>query len=361
MLEGRGNACGVGGNHMTPSVGGIANTDARPRLLVVIPCLNEEAHLPSLIPMLLADPLAERATIVVADGGSTDRSVEIVEAYAAANSRVRLLRNAKRLQSAGVNLAVATFGAEADYLVRVDAHAGYPLDFLTRLTCACKESGADSVTVAMRAKGQSSCRFQVATAVAQNSLLGTGGSPHRVPGRRRWVDHGHHALFKTEAFQSVGGYDESFSHNEDAEFDARLTAAGGRILLAADIVIDYYPRTSAVALARQYFKFGRGRARMLLRHRKFPKLRQLVTPAVLPAVAVAFLAPLMPWASVPAAAWLSLCFLGGAAAGVKERRTDALAAGVPVAIMHLAWSAGFWSHLLEVPRAALGRRAEITG
>jgi succinoglycan biosynthesis protein ExoA len=332
-----------------------------PRLLVVIPCLNEEAHLPGLLDTLLADPMAEHALIVAADGGSTDRSIEIIEARAAADPRVRLLRNPKRLQSAGVNLAAATYGAGTEYLVRVDAHAGYPEDYLTRLVQACEESAADSVTVSMRAASHAGSCFQAAAAAAQNSVLGTGGSPHRAGGGRKWVDHGHHALFKTAAFRSVGGYDESFSHNEDAELDARLAAEGGRILLAADILIDYYPRTSALALARQYFKFGRGRARMLLRHRKLPKLRQLVTPAVLPAVALALLSPLAPWAGAPAAAWLAACLLGGALVGVTAGGGCALAAGVPAAIMHLAWSAGFWSHVLDVRRTAPRRRAEAAG
>ena len=45
-----------------------------------------------------------------------------------------------------------------------------------------------------------------------------------------WADHGHHALMRISAFRAVGGYDESFSHNEDAELDYRLgrpvTASG---------------------------------------------------------------------------------------------------------------------------------------
>jgi succinoglycan biosynthesis protein ExoA len=283
--------------------------------------------------------------------------VEIVEELAAADPRVRLLRNPKRIQSAGVNLAAAAGGADADYLVRVDAHAGYPEDFLTRLVEACEESRADSVTVSMRARSHAGSCFQVAAAAAQNSVLGTGGSPHRAAGARRWVEHGHHALFSMQAFRAVNGYDESFSHNEDAELDARLAAAGRRILLAADIVIDYYPRTTAGALARQYFKFGRGRARMLLLHRKPPRLRQLAPPAVAPALALALLSPLFPWAAAPAAAWLAVCLGYGLALGVREGRACAFAAGVPAAIMHAAWSAGFWSHLLDAALGALRRGA----
>lgn len=327
-----------------------------PRLLVVIPCLNEEAHLPTLLPALARDPLAQDARIVVADGGSRDRSVAIVEAMAAADPRVALLANPKRIQSAAVNLAVERFGEGADYLIRVDAHAGYPERYLSRLVEACETSGADSVTVSMVAKSHSGGCFQVAAAAAQNSKLGTGGSAHRAAGGRRWVDHGHHALFKLDAFKRAGGYDESFTHNEDAELDARLGDAGGRILLAADIVIDYYPRDAARPLWRQYFKFGQGRARMIAVRRKVPKLRQLAPLAIAPAVALLVLTPWTLWAALPATAWLALCVMFGAVLGLKERRLCAGLAGVPAAIMHLAWSAGFWSQAPSVLRAAFGSR-----
>jgi succinoglycan biosynthesis protein ExoA len=318
------------------------------RLLVVIPCLDEEAHLPALLDGLLADAAAGSARIVVVDGGSRDRSAQVVSAYAEKDPRIVLLHNPKRIQSAAVNLAVAEHGASADHLVRVDAHAGYPRDYLAKLVAAAEEAReADAVAVSMRARASSGSCFQVAAAAAQNSALGTGGSAHRATGPRRWVDHGHHALFRMAAFRGAGGYDEAFTHNEDAELDARLVANGSRILLAADIVIDYYPRTTARALARQYFRFGRGRARMLLRHPRRPKLRQLAPLAVAPAAVAAALAPLWPWAAVPAALWLAVCLGYGVLLGVRERRACACASGLAAAVMHLAWSAGFWAHLLE--------------
>lgn len=333
-------------------------TDPAAKLLIAIPCLNEEAHLPALLPAL-ARQAGAGDRIVVVDGGSRDRSAEIVRAFAAADPRVVLLHNPKRIQAAAINLAAAEYGADAEYLIRVDAHAGYPDGYCAALVAASKEWDADSVTVAMRARAHTSSCFQIADAAAQNSVLGAGGSPHRSVGGRRWVDHGHHALFKMAAFKQVGGYDESFSHNEDAELDARLTAAGHRILLAGDILIDYYPRSTARALFRQYYKFGRGRARMILQTRKLPKLRQLAPLAVAPAAVAALTAPLWPallwpWAAAPLALWLTACLGFGVLLGLKERRFCAAAAGLPAAVMHLAWSAGFWVQLAA--SAVAGRR-----
>lgn len=320
--------------------------------LIVIPCLNEEAHLPALLALLCADPAAADARIVVADGGSTDASEDVVRRFAADDPRVALLANPKRVQSAGVNLAVARYSADATTLIRVDAHAAYPADFLTRLIQAAEETGADSVTVSMRATSERGACFQAAAAAAQNSVLGAGGSPHRKGGGRRWVDHGHHALFKLAAFRGAGGYDESFTHNEDAELDARIKARGGAILLAADILIDYFPRRTAPALARQYFGYGRGRARTAAKHRQKLKPRQLAPLAVAPAIALCAFTPFSLWAAAPAAAWLTLCLGYGLLLGVRERSLCAALSGIPAAIMHAAWSAGFLREVLTPTRSS---------
>jgi succinoglycan biosynthesis protein ExoA len=311
------------------------------KLLIVIPCLNEERHLPALLDWLCADGLSTTARIVVADGGSTDRSCEIVAARAATDPRVILLPNPKRLQGAGVNLAFAQFGADADIMIRVDAHADYPKDFLFRLLAAQRQTGADSVAISMRAVARKGACFQRAAATAQNSVLGAGGSPHRKGGVRRWVEHGHHALFTAAAFKRVGGYDESFSHNEDAELDARLIQQGGRILLAADILIDYYPRATPAALARQYFNYGAGRARTFRKHRMPLKPRQILPILIAPAAALAVLAPLYWVFAAPAFVWLIACLGFGALLSLRERNVCAAFSGVAAAIMHLAWSLGF--------------------
>jgi succinoglycan biosynthesis protein ExoA len=315
-------------------------------LLIVIPCLNEEAHLPALLTRLVAGVADRPARIVVVDGGSTDRSAEIVRAFAESEPRVSLLHNAKRVQSAAVNMAVRLHAADAEIFVRVDAHAHYPPDFIANLIAAYEETQAESVTVAMRARAHERTCFQAATASAQNSVLGNGGSAHRQAGKRQWVDHGHHALFKVASFLAVGGYDESFTHNEDAELDARLRANGGKILLAANIVIDYFPRRTARNLTRQYFMYGRGRVRTMLKHRAPLKPRQLIPVVIAPMAAAALLAPIAPWTALPFAAYLALCLGYGLVLGAREKRGCAGAAGAPAALMHLAWSAGFWTQLL---------------
>jgi succinoglycan biosynthesis protein ExoA len=288
------------------------------------------------------------------DGGSADGTCEIVAAIAQADARVRLIDNPKRLQSAAVNLAARTFASGRRWLVRVDAHADYPPRYVSRLVREAERSGAQSVVVAMRTEGHG--LFQRAVAVAQNSRLGTGGSAHRGGGPSGFVDHGHHALFETSAFLRAGGYDEGFSHNEDAEFDVRLRRSGGRIWLTRDLEIAYFPRSRPGPLFRQYRSYGRGRARTLLRHKERPRLRQLLPLAVAPALIALAAAPWLPLAAAPALAWALICLAYGAGLAIRTRAAEALLSGPAAMIMHVGWSIGFWSLLIETarPRAPLG-------
>jgi succinoglycan biosynthesis protein ExoA len=203
-------------------------------VLIVIPSLNEEVHIETVIASLQADRRCSEALIVVSDGGSSDQTVAIVERIGSTDPRVRVLTTVKRLSiGASVNRAVECFGHGRTWLIRLDAHAGYPRDYASRLIAKAIETGAMSVVTPMFTRGDT-C-FQRAAAAAQNSFLGTGGAAHRLLNRGGWVEHGHHAIFDLERFRKLGGYDGEF--NEDAEFDRRLVKSGGRIWLADDLVI----------------------------------------------------------------------------------------------------------------------------
>nr|WP_245581820.1 glycosyltransferase family 2 protein [Phyllobacterium phragmitis] len=314
------------------------------RCLVVIPCLNEARHIGALLEQFSLDAERYDMKIIVADGGSTDGTPHIVEEMMQRNSRIVLLHNEKRIQSAAINLAVATYGDDHDYFIRIDAHGKYPADYCERLLEEVEAKEADSVVVAMATEGFST--FQKATASAQNSKLGNGGAKHRHGAKGHWTDHGHHALMRIAAFRQVGGYDETFTHNEDAELDYRLARAGFRIWMTDKTLMVYYPRASASQLFRQYLGYGRGRAKNLAKHRIIPKLRQVVPLMVLPVVAGTFLAVLHWSAAVPAVLWVTICLGYGIWMAVGERNPYGPLAAVSAMIMHFAWSTGFWLQLL---------------
>lgn len=316
-------------------------------VLVVIPVLNEEVHIRACLRSLIkGDVRLHEVQVVVVDGGSTDRTREIVRNFAIEFPNVVLQHNPRKLQSSAVNLAARLHGAGRRFLVRCDAHAVYPADYVMRVAESLSQRGVASVVVPMDAIGET-C-FQKANAWIVDTPLGSGGSAHRGGRKSMFVDHGHHAGFDLKTFLHIGGYDESFSHNEDAEFDTRLVRSGGRIFLDADIRLAYLPRASVSALARQYFNYGMGRARTIRKHREIPRLRQVIPPATLIACLLGFaISPFSAWGLILPGGYLALLAVASVMVAVTKRSACGLLAGLASATMHMSWSAGLLQQIFS--------------
>lgn len=308
-------------------------------VLVAIPALNEEAHIGRCLASL-ADAGARGATLVVADGGSTDGTKAEVVRMAREIAGLRLLENPARLQSAGINAVAAEAESHHRVLLRCDAHAVYPPGFVARVAEGLDARGTAALAVPMDAVGQTA--FQRAAAWGVDTPLGSGGAAHRGGRRSGLVDHGHHAGMLLDWFRRVGGYDPAFSHNEDAEFDVRLAAAGGRIWLDAEIRLDYVMRATPSALARQYWNYGKGRARTVLKHRLRPRLRQILPVVNLVGFGAGLmLAPVLPLALLWPLGY-GLVLAGASVAAVIALQSVAgIWAGAALFLMHMAWGAGF--------------------
>jgi succinoglycan biosynthesis protein ExoA len=325
------------------------------RTVVCIPTLDEEAHIVRTLRHLTAtDPVARLCPIVVADGGSTDGTRALVTALARTHPNIRLIENPARLQAAAVN-AVASRFPEREFLVRCDAHAGYPPNYVQGLLVALRRHRADSVVVAMdTATEDTPTAFQRALVRIADSRLGAGGAAHRGGRHSGPVAHGHHAAFRLSTFRALGGYDPAFATNEDAEYDLRLTQQGGRIWLDASLRLRYFPRRSPGRLWRQYRRYGAGRARTCLKHRVRPGLRQALPLVNLAGLTVgtvggALSQPgpgqglLLAWPAAYAVLLVGVSLWSA----LRHREPAALWAGPAVGIMHLGWALGFAGHMLR--------------
>lgn len=319
-------------------------------VMVVIPVLNEEAHIEGCIRSLMkGDERIQETLFVIADGGSTDRTREIVHLLRDEFPNLAWLDNPKKLQSAAVNLAAHEHGGSRRILVRCDAHALYPRNYVMRVADSLTHSGVASLVVPMDAVGEG-C-FQAANAWIVDTPLGSGGSAHRGGRKSMFVDHGHHAGFSLDLFNYVGGYDETFSHNEDAEYDKRLVMAGGRIFLDAEIRLTYMPRSTVPSLAKQYFNYGRGRARTIIKHGERPKLRQMIPPVTLLACLLGFaLLPFTNLGLILPGGYLAVLLLASIVVAVRERSICGMLAGLASATMHMSWATGFFWQMLIQPR-----------
>lgn len=315
-------------------------------LSIIVPTLNEEHYVSQALLSLTPNSDRFDYEIIVVDGGSTDRTVAIVRGLSKTNSNIKLVHNEKRLQAAAINIGAQLAHPRAEVLIRADCHAAYPERFAELVYDALQETGASSVVVPMITTG-SNC-WQTAIAAAQNSRLGNGGSLHRLAQSSRWVEHGHHAAFRRETFAAIGGYDETFSHNEDAEFDIRNVQAGGTIWMECKAAVQYFPRSSLRKLGQQYFKHGAGRAKTYRKHHHTLRLRQLLPVVVLlTCVASLLVAPIFLYALAIPLLYVAACIAFGGVIGMQQRSLCIAGSGIAAIVMHISWAVGFIKSLIS--------------
>ena len=243
-----------------------------PPVTVAIPCLDEADYIERCVRGVLAqDYPADRLEVIIADGGSRDGTREILTRLAAEDPRLRWIENPGRIQSRGMNEVLRV--ARGSVIVRLDAHSEYARDYVSQCVAELRRTGADNVGGAARARASNP--FQASLCAALDSRLGMGGAGYRSPDAEGFVDTVFCGAFPRSVFERVGLYDPGAVVNEDAELNQRIAAAGGRIYLSRRIVAHYHPRGSMTALARQYFRYGQGRARTILKGGRFPRPRNI--------------------------------------------------------------------------------------
>src|SRR5262249_5572322 len=114
-----------------------------PFVSVIVPCRNEADYLPACLDSILATAYPrDRLEVLVVDGRSDDATRGVIAAVAARDPLVRLLDNPRRVVPAALNVGIRA--ARGDVIVRMDAHATYPPDYLPGLITALLETGADN-------------------------------------------------------------------------------------------------------------------------------------------------------------------------------------------------------------------------
>jgi glycosyltransferase involved in cell wall biosynthesis len=318
---------------------------ARPRVAMIIPVRNERTALSPCLNAVLAQTYpADAMEILVVDGQSQDGTREVAEAYARRDARIRVLANPRGTIPAGLNVAIRA-AESCEVVARVDARAILAPDYLEIAVGLLETTGADNVggpvrSVTRTAVGQ-------ALALAWSSRLGLGGAAARYgDGTEHWTDTVYLGVLPRRIFDAVGLYDESIPQDEDTEFNYRLRARGGRILMSPRLRTAYVNDPSLARIARKNFQFGVCKVAVWRKHPAMLQVRHLVPPLFVAALA---LGPALAWLPGAAAA-LWLVMVGGyAAACLTEATRTYLARGergalllpVVLPLIHVSWGTGF--------------------
>ena len=254
---------------------------SRPGVSVVMPVLDEEAHLRSAVATVLGQDYDGAVEVVLALGPSHDRTDELAAALAAEDDRVRLVGNPTGATGAGLNRAVAA--ATYDVIVRLDGHALVPPDYVRTAVDTLQRTGADNVGGVMAAQGVT--EFEQAVARAMTSRIGVGQASFHVGGEEGPAPTVYLGAFRRGVLERLGGYDESFLRAQDWELNHRIREDGGVVWFTPAMTVTYRPRSSLRALARQYAGYGRWRRVVMREHPGTAGARYLAPPAAVLAVA----------------------------------------------------------------------------
>ncbi len=318
----------------------------------VMPVLNEERYLRAAVLSIFEQRFAGPVEVILALGPSTD-ATDAIAAELAANHPVTLVRNPTGTTSAGLNLAIAA--AKYDVVVRVDAHSKLNAGYTQLAVEVLNQTGAANVGGVMKAVGQTP--FQKAVAWGYTSRFGLGGGSFHIGGQAGPSDSVYLGVFRRSVLLELGGFDESVIRGQDWELNLRIRQAGHVVWFDPRLEVEYHPRSSLKALAKQFFDTGFWRGQLTAKSLRSASIRYFAPPVAVVVsgvgllLAAAGLALGLPFnfGIIPLAAYLAAVILiAGSASGLALSTRLAVVVALPT--MHFAWGLGFIPGLLRPRR-----------
>jgi succinoglycan biosynthesis protein ExoA len=248
-----------------------------PRVCVIMPFLNEAADLPDVLASLEVQTYPRsKLRLEAVDNGSADSGPHIVNAWLRrTQTDGEVIYFASRSIPQALNVALRLARAD-EYIVRLDAHAIYPPEYIRTLVTALLGADKSVCCVGGSRITDSPLSFEHAIVEALfRNPMGLGGGTYRPTPVAREIENVYLGVWRPGVVQRAGGWNPAWKANEDSELSARLRAAGGRIV-QLPVATRYRVKRGLFAEIRQWFGYGFWKAQTIKLHRASLRPRQVV-------------------------------------------------------------------------------------
>lgn len=314
---------------------------------IIIPTLNEEKYIEKCLSTILKNKTSFDFEILVVDGGSTDKTIEIIKAFQNKSEKINLLHNKNKYAPFAFNMGIKN--SKGKYILILGAHTYVPDDFLQKNFETISGSDADCVGGKLKTINETKIGKEISRALS--SPFGVGSAKFRYSNKPQYVDTVAFGCYKREVFQELGQFDEELVRGQDYEFNHRLTQSGRKIFFNPEIKTYYYSRSDLKSLFNQYYQYGRWKPVAQRKRRQIASIRH-----VIPLFFIFFLifGSLLSLLSRPILilfiSLLGLYFLTALIFSIKISKNNERVWLMPVIflIIHISYGLGYLSGLIDI-------------
>ena len=226
------------------------------KISIIIPCRNEEKYIAKCLDSIIAqDYPIDNLEVLVVDGMSKDKTVQVIKSYNEQPLSIKILKNPKKITPCAFNLGIKY--SKADIIMIMGAHSAYERDYISKCIKYLNKYNVDNVGGISIALPGNEGILANSISLALSHPFGVGNAYFRIGSKEpKYVDTVFGGCYMKEVFDKIGLFNEKLVRNQDIEFNLRLKKAGRKILLVPDIVSYYYARSTLRTLAKNNFSNG---------------------------------------------------------------------------------------------------------
>ncbi len=228
------------------------------KISIVIPVFNEENYISTCIHSILAsDYDKEKMELLLVDGGSSDKTIEIITRYQQRYAFIKLLHNPQKIAPVAMNIGINA--STGDFIFIISAHAVYAEDYFVKLVQQLQNLDADCVGPVLTTEVKNRTKVSMSIKEVLSHKFGVGSTFRSAINLTKpvEVDTVPFGCYKKEVFEKYGLYDERLVRNQDIELNKRIINGGGKIYLIPDVKCTYYARETFSELAKNNFQNGK--------------------------------------------------------------------------------------------------------